>query len=207
MKKSEIKVKQPKKIIFFILIFSAIILSLVLIYPNIDKYIYYTSNNLQNSSATYVVKLLTELGNTTAIFILTLIIIVFLSHRKNYRALSFYLSVIIAGLIINPLLKEIFARLRPPGTGALGFAFPSGHATTAAIAFWALFIILLPKYRKTAFIFLFIPIIVGLTRIYLKAHWFSDIAGSFLISAIILLTAHHLFYENALSKIRNIKSP
>lgn len=96
-------------------------------------------------------------------------------------------SVLVAGLILTivgvNVTKEALDRPRP--SGALvetdGFAYPSGHAAYAMA--WVAIAVALsraaPVLRRFA-IPLFaigIAILVGLTRIYLRAHYLSDVLG------------------------------
>jgi membrane-associated phospholipid phosphatase/phosphoglycolate phosphatase-like HAD superfamily hydrolase len=93
-----------------------------------------------------------------------------------------YLGVSIAvALILNPLLKLIFARPRP--TDALvsvsSAAFPSGHTTTATTIATALAVIAWPtrwRWPMVAAAALF-SLAMGVSRVYLAAHWTSDVLG------------------------------
>ncbi len=71
-----------------------------------------------------------------------------------------------------------------------GYAFPSGHAMGSMIAFSALAYLggrILPDWkRQAAVVALAATCIatVGLSRIYLGAHWVSDIAAGFTIGLV-----------------------
>ena len=93
-----------------------------------------------------------------------------------------YLGVSIGvALILNPLLKLAFARPRP--TEALvtisSAAFPSGHTTTATTIATALTVIAWPtrwRWPMVAAAAIF-SLAMGVSRVYLGAHWTSDVLG------------------------------
>ncbi|MEK7682168.1 MAG: phosphatase PAP2 family protein [Chloroflexota bacterium] len=99
-----------------------------------------------------------------------------------------------AGVIV----KMVIARPRPETAlvqdydKLLPFSFPSGHATHAFAFYGFLFFVVaaLPgsiAWRRGAQVALVLLIaLTGLSRVYLDAHWPSDVAGGFLLGALTL---------------------
>jgi len=121
-------------------------------------------------------------------------LILFLS-RFRYEACGVVFCVALSALI-NTLMKRLIARPRPTDefvsilTQPGGLSFPSGHVTLYVCYFGFLFFLaykFIPRksaLRIPLLILLLLPIIfVGLSRIYLGAHWLSDIVGAYLWSS------------------------
>jgi undecaprenyl-diphosphatase len=79
----------------------------------------------------------------------------------------------------------VFGRDRPPeawrAVEAVNASFPSGHALLAAVFYLSMGVILtraFPRRHHKAWILgvaVLLTLIVGLTRVYLAAHWASDV--------------------------------
>ena len=113
-------------------------------------------------------------------------------HAKEARYLMFGAG---GGLLLNLLLKELFHRARPgadlvyllPSLSSL--SFPSGHTMGTTSVVGSLVVILhvvkAPRGVRLASILLGSAAIVGvgLSRVYLGAHYPSDVLGGFLAAA------------------------
>jgi undecaprenyl-diphosphatase len=93
-----------------------------------------------------------------------------------------------AGQAVRYGVMHLIARPRPPredwATHASGWSFPSGHATTATLTAGLLVIaVVLRASRATPLVALVVGCwgaVVGLTRVYLGVHWFTDVLGGWL---------------------------
>ena len=103
--------------------------------------------------------------------------------------------------ILQIVLKNIFARVRPVDINLIeetGYSFPSGHSLTA-FAFYGFIIYLIyksniTKRRKIIFTTMFslFIFIVGLSRVYLGVHFFTDVVGAFTFSLAYLIIYTHI---------------
>lgn len=89
-------------------------------------------------------------------------------------------------LLVDEVLKPFFARRRPPerlDKSAGGYSFPSGHATGNVVLYFYLAYLLAARYPKLSiYIYgattLFL-ILMGLSSMYLRVHWPSDIVAGY----------------------------
>jgi len=99
-------------------------------------------------------------------------------------------------LIVSTILKNITERTRPlteyvAGMYVHSYSFPSGHTAGSTIAFGLLAYygyVLLPSPFSyiTLVIFTSLVILVGISRIYLGAHFPSDVIGGWALGGIVL---------------------
>lgn len=133
----------------------------------------------------------TALGSTLLISFLTITFaLLMLTLKKTRLALHIVLATVGADLLC-PLVKTFVERARPEEINRLihvsGFSFPSGHAVNGAAVYLTLAIIAGRLHRTCAQrLVLFssaivIIIAIALSRVYLGAHYPSDVFGGVLL--------------------------
>jgi len=100
---------------------------------------------------------------------------------------------------LNSAVKRIVERPRPDGDFAIlstpdTWSFPSGHAYLAAAVCggWLLLAGTLPGQwwgRAVTVVSLALILLAGFSRIWLGAHWPTDVLGAWLLAALVLLLA------------------
>ena len=121
------------------------------------------------------------------------LVIIYLAVLRRWLRIAVLLVSIILGDILVWVLKTLFLRSRPDQSVALlpaqGPSFPSGH-TFVACAFYGLvaaFAIqsLRPRWAKVLIgvVAAAAIITVGLSRVYVGAHWPSDVVASYILGA------------------------
>lgn len=153
---------------------------------------------LRSDELVEVLRWISQGGSPTAVALLSLVVAAALWPLCRAFAMALPLTVW-GGIGVDLLLKVAVHRPRPPdilvGT-ALG-SFPSGHVIQATIAFGLLVPALyLVSGRAVVFwlataLFVVMTGGVGISRIALGAHWPSDVLASFLIGALLLLSAEY----------------
>ncbi|MFD8208841.1 phosphatase PAP2 family protein [Streptomyces sp. NPDC059695] len=112
------------------------------------------------------------------------------TRRRRLTAAAGFGLCLGAGQALRYAAMSLVSRPRPPAgdwaTHASGWSFPSGHATTAAMA--AGLVIAALALRGSRLPRLPLVLIggwaasVGLTRVYLGVHWFSDVVAGWLFA-------------------------
>lgn len=146
--------------------------------------------SIQSAFLTKIFLFFTSLFNLAYFIPLGLILILFMLYKKKYNLFYFFIISLGFSQLIKTILKIIINRARPEQimVSVTDSSFPSGHALTAIIFF--IVIIFLFKneiYNKIArYLFIagciFLIIIEGFSRMYLQAHYLSDVLAGFAIS-------------------------
>ncbi|MFF9311572.1 phosphatase PAP2 family protein [Streptomyces sp. NPDC014748] len=136
---------------------------------------------------------LTATGTGAVPYALVVLAGVLLGRTPRLRALAAGLGVVClaVGQMARYGLMELAARPRPPrldwATAASGWSFPSGHTTTSALTAGLLIAATLlrgPRGRTALCVVAGCwGALVGLTRVYLGVHWFTDVIGGWLYAA------------------------
>ena len=188
--------KYLKWIICFISLVIFITLGILLLTKNdiyLDSAIYNFISKYISNDLTYVIKNLTHLASVLIVILITALVLIFFKNKRY--GMFLYIDLIII-TIFQFILKAIFARNRPVDINLIdetGYSFPSGHSLTA-FAFYGFIIYLiytskLPKKSKLIYITLFsiLILVVGLSRVYLGVHFFTDVIGGFSFSLAFLI--------------------
>jgi len=169
----------------------------------------YVEQNV-TSAIVFVSKIVSSIGSVTVLLLAGIIVGIYLVFRREYRyGLIMMSSVIFTGLFTG-FLKEIFMRMRPDNQFVqmlLDPSFPSGHSAMAGAFFVAMLYVTLPRMhswvkRELLIVcFTFAIIVVGVSRIALNVHWFSDVLAGWALG-IFVATGSVLFvrYIGALVK-------
>jgi undecaprenyl-diphosphatase len=127
----------------------------------------------------------TALGSAPVLLIFVVAVAGALAARRQYHALGLLLAASAGGILLNDLMKGLFARPRPDLalrlTDVRSLSFPSGHAMQSAIIYLTLAAFLARfvqaralKVYFVAFAFL-LSLLIGVSRVYLGVHYPSDV--------------------------------
>jgi membrane protein DedA with SNARE-associated domain len=143
------------------------------------------SHDLQTGWLTDVAKGITQLGSGWVTYPLALLTATVLAARRNW--MEFWALVLGTALIavFVPEIKAWVDRPRPPDpiVSAHGAAFPSGHATQGTLYTWlavTLALRVVPGITRRSLVVaagIALTVLIGLSRVYLRVHWMSDVSG------------------------------
>lgn len=141
-------------------------------------------------------------GGITGMWVLAFAGAGFLWWRGRPReAVTVFVAPVVAVAFFN-IIKRVYARPRPSGlTGVTSssYAFPSGHATASAAVCGALAYVLWREgfVSRNASIALavLVPLLVGVSRLYLNVHWATDVLGGWSAGLLIALFSVLLYHR------------
>jgi undecaprenyl-diphosphatase len=155
---------------------------------------------IDSSFFTQLMEAVSFVGRAIAVGItIALLVVGLLFFRRIQEAFFIVILPAIAGLA-NELAKALIDRPRPEGTLAMGVnSFPSGHTTYAMVICGCIFF-LAPRVLKwplaarliqgLSVIFI---VLMGISRVFLEAHWPSDVLGSLILGGLILAPGFFIY--------------
>lgn len=146
----------------------------------------------------------TFLGNSLPLCIIGLGSAAWMRWR-GHRMAALLTAITLLGLPLNMIIKEWVGRPRPDGTlvsvvlPTIGLSFPSGHAMASTmlygfLAALAWMHVKTPSHRlQAAAGFAGTAIMVSISRVYLGAHWISDVIGGWTAGLVCLVVLVEIY--------------
>ncbi len=158
---------------------------------SVDLAVHQAMQALRNPLADHPLAALASLGAWQVLLPATAAGMGYLLWRRRWMAAAHWLAALAFGLALTLLLGATVDVVRPPDASS-GFGFPSVSVTMATITF-GFFAVLIARElpgRTRVWPYLVSGIVVsliGFARIYLGAHWLSDVIGGMLFGTFWLL--------------------
>ncbi len=134
----------------------------------------------------------------------------FLWFRENRSESLFLVSVSACAGASIFLLKHFFVRARPDiqFLAETGYSFPSGHALISVVLFGSLIYFgFRVKKNWSQISILLVSLLgilaLGMSRVYLNVHWFSDVLGGYFLGASILFVWICFYEFNIFQRLAN----
>ncbi len=131
-------------------------------------------------------------GATPAVTVLALGMAVLLAVRQRWILLGGWLATLVGTGVLDQGLKLVIRRPRPPYAAdilpSFSWSFPSGHAMGSLVVYGMLayLVVILWAHRRAARIWVLtaaaiLVVGIGLSRLYLGVHYFSDVAAGYAV--------------------------
>jgi membrane protein DedA with SNARE-associated domain/membrane-associated phospholipid phosphatase len=171
-----------------------------------DRTAWNAAHDIQMGWLTEVAKVITYVGSGWVVFPLAGIAgIVLAARRKWMEFWALAIGMTLTATLV-PEIKALTDRPRPPDPliSAGNSSFPSGHAAQATVYTWLAVTFALrvvPGITRRSLVItagIVLTVLIGLTRIYLRVHWMSDVSAGWAlgvscfsgVAAVVLVVSH-----------------
>lgn len=159
------------------------------------RYLQKANSKFLNAAAAWA----TFMGNGTTLIIVIVAVTIIAAVNKQWNA-AMFMGLTLCCLPFNVIMKSLFLRKRPaedqvrvaPGP-RWGTSYPSGHSMCSTVVYGFLAFLLYlhmttPFWRYLLIVpFAILPLFVATSRIYVGAHWTSDVIGGLAAGMILLV--------------------
>jgi membrane protein DedA with SNARE-associated domain/membrane-associated phospholipid phosphatase len=137
---------------------------------------------------------ITMLGQERVILPIIIVLFVWLMIIKRQRAAYHLLAVGMLGASSIFILKHVIQSPRPWGImlSPHSYSMPSGHSTLSTMIFMSIAFFIAHSSRAKFHRLIYtsatiLVLMIGISRLYLGAHWFTDVISGWLLAAILLI--------------------
>jgi undecaprenyl-diphosphatase len=136
---------------------------------------------------------ITSLGGIAVLTLFAVVALGMLLILRKWLSALLLLIGLAGGVALSEGLKALFQRERPPAAfqavETLNASFPSGHALLSTVFYLTVAVMMtraFPRRRLKAYVLgvgMVFALMVGMTRVYLGAHWASDVMAGWCVGA------------------------
>lgn len=157
-------------------------------------------DDIRNVLVNGIARSLNVLGGGIVTIPLRALVAGWLAFRRRWRAFAVWALTWISAEVLLAFAKGFFHRGRPSGAlvDTVGSSFPSGHAVAGAAIAVALVLVLVPagpERRRWEWIAVGFAFVMAFSRVYLRAHWLSDVVAGVLLGSGVALGVAALVSE------------
>ncbi|KQU39275.1 MULTISPECIES: phosphatase PAP2 family protein [unclassified Rhodococcus (in: high G+C Gram-positive bacteria)] len=152
----------------------------------------------RSAALTDAMTVITTVGNTAGVALVTVVVALILVRRGHRHLGPGLVATVFTGWLVMNALKYAIRRTRPPVPERLvdisTYSFPSGHAMVSATFAAAVITLLVAldafdsarkRTRAAAAVVTAATLLIGFSRVYLGAHWLSDVVVGWLLGALV----------------------
>ena len=161
----------------------------------VDLYVFNALQSLRSPLGDRLMVMVTELGDAEVLYGFTLLLGLWLVWRRDWRMALHWVITVAAVSLLTWALKLYTAVERPPllDTSLMSYSFPSGHAGLSVAVFGFLAVAVARELRSNWHwvpysITVFLVVSIGFSRLYLGAHWLSDVLAGWSLGLVWVAT-------------------
>jgi membrane-associated phospholipid phosphatase len=163
-----------------------------------DEDVIASMSGLRQPVLTSVAQIVTGLGSLWPVTLFSIVVALVVGYRtRRLLEPAVMLAAVEVSTNLVGLIKMATGRARPPLEGMLGapvfdYSFPSDHTASGTVVYvlGALMLTVTEPWNSRER--LLVPVgcviggLIGLSRVYLGYHWFSDVIGGWLLAAFVI---------------------
>ena len=156
----------------------------------INKGVYASLQAHRNPELDVVMRAITAIGDAAVTVPVAMGALTWLLALRAWRSASYWVLATAFGTVLVGLVKNLTQVSRPQDlyTGLSNFSFPSGHSTMGLVVYGllALFVSRGGSAGRRGWLLAAAAVLIGaigFSRLYLGAHWFSDVVGGFALGS------------------------
>jgi len=140
-----------------------------------------------------VATVISAIGSVLGVFLIVLFFSIYFYKKKDFFVLKIFYLAIFLDLLLVYSFKYLIGRIRPDNLWFMTLSFPSGHTTMGVVLFGFIYCYFYKKNNTISYASLSLLFLIGLSRIILNVHWFTDVlAGYFLGFSILIFCLYFL---------------
>ncbi|OIQ86234.1 calcium-transporting ATPase 1 [mine drainage metagenome] len=150
----------------------------------VDVQVFHLAQALRGPTTDHLMVVITELGDAAVLLPLIVAALAWFAARRLWLSAAYWVGAVGVAQLLALVIKFALHRPRPMPlyAGAEAFSFPSGHAVMSAVVYGLLAWLLLRRaspywQRMGGAAAMALVLLIGLSRVYLGAHWLSDVLG------------------------------
>jgi undecaprenyl-diphosphatase len=154
----------------------------------------------QSPTVYKIASALTWIGSPTVMVVVAIAAAVWFYRSRGRSKAGVIVAAPAAGGLLAGGIKLLYGRARPAGAALINektFAFPSGHAATSAAVMVTLCYVLarerIISWPVAILIGGIVPLVVGLTRLYIDVHWTTDVVGGWTVGLFVAAMSAALY--------------
>lgn len=159
----------------------------------VDEWFWDLAVETEWQPAVLMAKALRIIGSAWVVVPFDILVGVLLFSRRRLMTLAFWVAAIATTDAIVWISKALYDRPRPPDAlvSTTGHSFPSAHAATAAVVAMGLVLVFVTISENRWHWFAAAAgwaTLMAASRVYLRAHWFTDVVAGAAVGAAVAIT-------------------